>query len=61
MKNFEQIESEAAALVAELFADDKTPMESFGISWSDAEMLERRNPGVVIKLAPDDCRKIACY
>ncbi|MGV7093836.1 hypothetical protein [Siccibacter turicensis] len=59
MKHFEQIEIEAAELVAELFADNQSPMESFGISWSQAEMLERRNPGVVIKLAPDDGKKRA--
>jgi hypothetical protein len=60
MKHIDQIEIEAARLVAELFADNSSPMESFGITWSQTQMLERRNPGVVIKLAPDDGRKHAC-
>ena len=60
MNNFEQIEREATQLVAELFADNQSPMESFGISWSQAEMLERRNPGMVIKLVPDDRKRRAC-
>lgn len=59
MKNFEQIEREATELVAELFADNQSPMESFGINWSQAEMLERRNPGMVIKLAQDDGKRLA--
>lgn len=59
MINLEQIELEAAELVAELYANDQSPMETFGISWSQAEMLERRNPGVVIKLAPDDGKRRA--
>lgn len=59
MKNIEQIEMEAAQLVSELFADNSSPMETFGITWSQTQMLERKNPGVVIKLAPDDGRKRA--
>lgn len=59
MKHLEQIEIDAAQLVAELYADNSSPMESFGISWSQTQMLERKNPGVVIKLAPDDGKKRA--
>ena len=60
MKHHEQIEMEAARLVAELFADNAYPMETFGITWSQTQMLERKNPGIVIKLAPDDGKRRAC-
>ncbi|MDU6686675.1 MAG: hypothetical protein E6470_24110 [Enterobacteriaceae bacterium] len=60
MKHLEQIEIEAAELVAELFAGNSSPMETFGINWSQTQMLERKNPGIVIKLAPDDGKKRAC-
>lgn len=60
MKTIEQIKAEAASLVAELFAAGKTPMEQFGIRWEQAEMLERRNPGIVVKLPPDDGKRVAC-
>jgi len=60
MTNIEQMKAQAAALVAELFADGRTPMEDFGINWEQAEMLERRNPGIVEKLPPDDGKRFAC-
>lgn len=60
MKHREQIEMEAAQLVAELFADNASPMETFGITWSQTQMLERKNPGIVIKLTPDDGKRRAC-
>lgn len=56
----EQIERDAAAIVAELFAGNGSPMEGFGITWNQAQMLERKNPGIVIKIAPDDGRRRAC-
>ncbi|WP_250392181.1 hypothetical protein, partial [Escherichia coli] len=59
MKHHEQIEIEAAKVVAELFAGNASPMETFGITWSQTQMLERKNPGVVIKLVPDDGKKLA--
>ncbi|WP_431021983.1 Phosphoenolpyruvate synthase [Erwinia rhapontici] len=60
MTHNEQIEALAAGLVAELFADGKSPMEQFGTSWGMTQMLERRNPGIVIKLPPDDGKRHAC-
>lgn len=60
MNNIEQMKAQAAALVADLFADGKTPMEKFGIRWEQAEMLERRNPGIVDKLPPEDGKRLAC-
>ncbi len=60
MPHSKKLETEAAAFVAELYANGKSPMELFGINWAQAEMLERRNPGIVIKLHPDDGKICAC-
>ena len=60
MKHPEQIEIEAAKLVAELYAENSSPMETFGITWSQTQMLERKLPGIVIKFTPDDGKKRAC-
>lgn len=50
MINLKTLEAQAEALVAELFANDKTPMEQFGTSWAQVEMLERRVPSLVNEL-----------
>ncbi|VEJ54614.1 hypothetical protein [Pragia fontium] len=47
-------------IVAGLFADNRSPMEHFGIEWAQIEMLERREPSVVIKLAPQEEKIAAC-
>lgn len=62
MNYLKTLEAQAEALVAELFANDKTPMEQFGTSWSQIEMLERRVPSLVSELnAPtDDYPKALC-
>ncbi|WP_099073846.1 MULTISPECIES: hypothetical protein [Proteus] len=62
MNYLKTLEAQAEALVAELFANDKTPMEQFGTSWSQIEMLERRVPNLVSQLnAPtDDYAKALC-
>ncbi|HEK0415889.1 TPA: hypothetical protein SMT83_000737 [Proteus mirabilis] len=62
MNYLKTLEAQAEALVAELFANDKTPMEQFGTSWSRIEMLERRVPNLVSQLdAPtDDYSKALC-
>lgn len=60
MKSIEQIKAEANALVAELFAGGKTPVEQFGLSWDKLERLERRCPEVVIKAEFQDVRRLAC-
>lgn len=60
MTHNEQLEALATGLVASLFADGKSPMEEFGTNWSKTQMLERRNPGIVIKLPTDDGKRQAC-
>ncbi|AUM58525.1 hypothetical protein KNT81_gp246 [Proteus phage phiP4-3] len=35
------IETECKQLVNNLFTNDKTPMECFGITWTKAEILEK--------------------
>ncbi len=60
MTHNEQLEALAAGLVAELYSEGRSPMEKFGTNWSKAQMLERRNPGIVVKLPPDDGRRHAC-
>lgn len=60
MSNIEQKQAEARELVAGLFANGNTPMQMFGIRWEQVEMLERRNPGFVIKAAIDDDKLHAC-
>lgn len=49
MKRSEMTVAEAERLVAEMFANGKNPMEQFGITWEEAESIERNNPGSTLK------------
>ena len=61
MKKTEMTIAEASKLVAEMFADGKNPMERFGISWDEAELVERNNPDLVVKATYPDKKRYACY
>ncbi|HDU8551899.1 hypothetical protein Q4R15_11760 [Morganella morganii] len=50
MNYLKTLEAQAEALIAELFANDMTPMEQFGTSWAQVEMLERDVPRLVYNL-----------
>ncbi len=41
-------------VVDSLFADNKSPMDAFGLSWDQFVELERLVPEIVIKMSDDD-------
>lgn len=51
--------AEAKRLVAEMFANGKNPMEQFGITWEEAETIERNNPGLTLKCPEEPLKRYA--
>ncbi|ASJ98776.1 TPA: hypothetical protein I8385_001460 [Citrobacter freundii] len=60
MKKTEMTVAEAKRLVAEMFANGKNPMEQFGITWEEAESIERNNPGLTLK-CPEEPLRLYAY
>ncbi|HHW7209460.1 TPA: hypothetical protein ACU15Y_002554 [Escherichia coli] len=59
MKKTEMTVAEARRLVAEMFANGKNPMEQFGITWEEAETIERNNPDLTLKCHEEPLKRYA--
>lgn len=60
MKKHESMKDAIETIVAKLFDNNMTPMEHIGIDWDKVEMLERKCPGIVVKLPIDEGKITAC-
>ncbi len=60
MKKTEMTTARAISLVAEMFANGKNPMESFGIRWEEAENLEDSRPDIVSRVDDSNSKQYAC-